>query len=343
MLLHWFTGLCSLFLFASHILSVPISAKRSLITEDVHQRITQLKEHGKTLLNQKHYQRAINYYSGMIFLVEGIKGSRATEIRQRCGLTLAECEMKLGRYSRAVARCSEVIEEASSEVDDLSAKKKSPLLVKRSKSLLRSLALAHYRRAICLKHLRKLSLAMIDLRLALKYQPDDNNILEEIVDTHFKNVTLEMDEEDVMMARLYDFVEDCQVSQPRLKMTVSLIDRLCAENPEIIPQSLTSPSSSSFFPGLGASLTGLGNPTPGLSSIGRALPDLKSMGNLFEMISGIDGETVSKAIEIVTAVTKVISKVKKTWSFLDQNKIPIIIVGSTAWILFTLLKFSFKN
>lgn len=285
----------------------------------------------------------------MIFLVEGVKGTRATEIRRRCGLTLAECEMKLGKYPRAVARCSEVIEEAAVEVHDFDpTNNKSKNNTKRSKSLLRSLALAHYRRAICLKQLNKLSLAMIDLRAALKYQPDDNNILEEIVDTHFKDATIDT-EEDAVLNELYDFVEDCQVAQPRIRLTSEVITKISEEKPDFSKRPLSGEVSTSLYPDFGSPLSGFGGlgdlvgkgglgGLAGLAGLGGS--DLKSMGNMIQMISGIDGGTVNKAIEIITAVNQVVTKVKKVWNFLDKNKISIIAVGSTLWILYTLLKYS---
>ena len=114
-----------------------------------------LRENGKFCLEKKNYSSASKYFSAILTLTEGMKGLRATEIRCRCGLILADCEIKSGKPRRAIARCTEVINDSLNYLDETKMEHKRPhkKTSSREKSILRTMALAHYRRAMALKFL----------------------------------------------------------------------------------------------------------------------------------------------------------------------------------------------
>ena len=72
-----------------------------------------LRSTGHYYLRLKDYKGAAKYYSAILQLYEGIGGSESRDVRRRCCLTLAECEIKMGNFMHAISLCSEVIEEAS--------------------------------------------------------------------------------------------------------------------------------------------------------------------------------------------------------------------------------------
>lgn len=66
---------------------------------------------GKVHLNSKDYKRAAQYYSAVIQTIEGHNGNLYADLRRRCLLTLAECEIRNGNLFHAIARCSEILNE----------------------------------------------------------------------------------------------------------------------------------------------------------------------------------------------------------------------------------------
>ena len=76
-----------------------------------------LRSTGHYYLRLKDYKGAAKYYSAILQLYEGIGGSESRDVRRRCCLTLAECEIKMGNFMHAISLCSEVIEEANLTVE----------------------------------------------------------------------------------------------------------------------------------------------------------------------------------------------------------------------------------
>lgn len=228
--------------------------------KDLLEKINQLREIGKDALKMKRFDDAIQYYSAILNLLEGISGDEAVDLRRRCGLTLAECELKTGNFYQAVARCSEVIDEASNflqeniiEVESrsenpykyerktltnttanfpttevgsskLSSKKMASKVDKEQQLLRKSLSAAYFRRAKSLKSLNKKEFACLDLNTAKFFQPQDEKIARELSDLNQYEVNKELIK--VKEVDLRDFTEECQVSFPRISLSSKEITNL---------------------------------------------------------------------------------------------------------------------
>ena len=129
---------------------------------------------GKTYLSSKQYSKAATCYAAVLQVIEGIGGAESGSIRQRCSITLAECEIKLGNLYGAIARCSEVIDECpipyldnhSSDSRTLSpgtGGSHESMNIAQNQLIRKVLSQALYRRAIALYRLEEPELAMIDL------------------------------------------------------------------------------------------------------------------------------------------------------------------------------------
>ena len=133
---------------------------------------------GKTYLSSKQYSKAAICYAAVLQVIEGIGGIESGNIRQRCSITLAECEIKLGNLYGAIARCSEVIDECPVpllENPSSESRKVTPgtggsgsgsgvsINSAQNELIRKVLSQALYRRAIALYRLEEPDLAMIDL------------------------------------------------------------------------------------------------------------------------------------------------------------------------------------
>jgi tetratricopeptide (TPR) repeat protein len=322
---------------SSYILSHPIAAKKVFYDKSKSPEIATLKDFGKKALNNKLYFQAVRYFSGIMHLLEGDRSSHAQKMRLRFGLHLADSEMKLSNYERAIARYSECIEEALDELSQRCCmlgqhilKPETGKLQVEQKSLLRSLALSHFRRAVCLKLLNKLPLALVDLQLALEYQPDDNNILEEIVDIHFKHIAPEHPSRHYqsslqLMEELNDYVEECRISFPKMQVSRKLLHELISQK---VPQSVNSvyPDFSAFF----------GNNAPPVLGF-KDVSMLKHILPLF----GLSRETTHDIVRIADAFGKVFTKLKRLASFVRERRSAFICGSTVLWLLFAVLDYYF--
>lgn len=174
-------------------------------------RIAKLREKGKWFLSKRDYASAAGYYIAVLQIIEGIGGKESGSMRRRCSLTLAECEIKVGNWHNALARCSEVIEESylrtssapaaptlstartsdsaqgeseeiASNADEKTASKDTVRTANEEHDELRlAVGKAYYRRGVSLDKLGLPHLALCDLRAAHANLPDDESILRKIV------------------------------------------------------------------------------------------------------------------------------------------------------------------
>ena len=144
----------------------------------------------------KQYGKAALCYAAVLQAIEGVGGAEGGALRQRCALTLAECEIKLGNLYAAVARCSEVIDECpegpepttplaaspsvSPDVPAPSSSSQRHLTAAERAALRQTLARALYRRAVALQRLDEPRLALLDLRAALACDPADDKVQERV-------------------------------------------------------------------------------------------------------------------------------------------------------------------
>ena len=80
--------------------------KGNVGSEKLLERGQALRNAGKKYLISKQYETAAFCYSAALQVMEGIGGYESGELRRKCGLLLAECEIKNCNYYSAIARCS---------------------------------------------------------------------------------------------------------------------------------------------------------------------------------------------------------------------------------------------
>ena len=87
------------------------SASSDTLVRDQIKQAETLRNIGKRYLSTRQYNKAATCYAAVLQVIEGVGGTESGELRRRCCLTLAECEIKTGNLYAAIARCTEVIEE----------------------------------------------------------------------------------------------------------------------------------------------------------------------------------------------------------------------------------------
>jgi tetratricopeptide (TPR) repeat protein len=158
--------------------------------EEVTERqIDTLRIKARKFLSRKDYERAALCYAGILQLNEGKGGPAALEMRRRCCLTLAECEIKVGRLDESIALCTEVIDETSTKLESLQQRSKDEndnetdidTRGEEEGDLKNYLGKAHYRRGVSLARLGLPELALLDLQEAHLNLPEDEATLDRIV------------------------------------------------------------------------------------------------------------------------------------------------------------------
>ena len=134
----------------------------SINHNDIDIKSEKLRGKGRISLSRKEYDSASYYYSAALQLIEGIGGEKSAELRRRCCLTLAECDIKLGNHLQAIARCSEVIEEAPDINNNDNNNDDNNDKIKYEK-LKQALGKAYFRRGLSLQSLEKPQLALIGI------------------------------------------------------------------------------------------------------------------------------------------------------------------------------------
>lgn len=252
--------------------------------------VEQLRNEGRVHLSFKRYEEAADCYAAIIQKLEGVGGSEAGELMRRCGLTLAECEIKLGNLYDAIARCTEVINESPDDA-----------------SLQQTLGKAFYRRGVSFHRLDMLKFAYVDMLQASRYLPEDAKVASTIL-TLEESLNTTASELKAIEEELQDAVEEATLKFPRRQFTKKELRNIInngALEPEdgqgALPDFMNSlgqfgdagAASSPFdlqslFRGagdLGASpLGGLG----GLSGILSSVMEPANMKNYMEMFSAVN-------------------------------------------------------
>jgi hypothetical protein len=188
------------------------------------------------------------------------------------------------------------------------------------------MALAHYRRAMALKFLNKLDLSVVDLQFALKYQPDDNTILEEIVEAHFRSNEIETKNvAEISQEELLDFAEQCLVEQPRPTFTLEKITELSKKNESAIFQEQKQRISMERY-----RPNGMMDMSSLLGNAGGLLGNLPF---------GLSPETIQDAQEIFTAVMKVYRRVHRSIRWVVQNRDKLLIAFSVISLFFVVNRY----
>eukprot|EP01039_Chlorochromonas_danica_P000682 gene682-738_t len=329
--------------------SLPLSSNQKV-------KIDRLRDQGKQCLALRQYTEAIQFYSAILQIVEGLPGEDSFELRRRCGLTLAECEIRAGNYHQAVARCSEVIEECVNFADSLPKKtkrKKAKKVTMDSIDLDKTLNRAHYRRGLSLKKLNELRIALIDMKKAAEYHPDDKQTLKELAFLKAKVGTMTSAHVEEEESKLQDFVEDCQVQYPRQRYTRKQLEKMFSSMRSSSTSS--SPSSSFSLSPSSQSLSPFGDFSKGLegfgdfgSMLGGSPPDLSQMlrglgGNdggsgmiefALQNLLGWDAQTVKRVTSIFNLCQSIYKKFNLVYTKVIQYRDIVLLIATVAWAIY---------
>jgi tetratricopeptide (TPR) repeat protein len=306
---------------------------------------------GKTYLSTKQYSQAASCYAAILQVLEGVGGVESGELRRRCGLTLAECEIKAGNLYSAIARCSEVIEECPDVLDEEGQSEGNSGQSSEISKLRQILGQAFYRRGVALSRLEEPHLALLDLQEASKKIPNDMKIIQriEISESIIMNYNSSdsISSESELVEQLQCIVEDAQSNYQRSYFSKKQISFLL-NKPLRTTLSKNKKNLSSGLEGLGdlfgagsSSLGGAG----GMGGLGSLLGNsdgkgmMGNIGMLLQMFGGFDKETVKLIEEIVKAITDVFQIFKKTFELIMKNKHYIILAVTFVWVITSLLPY----
>lgn len=292
----------------------------SSISNPKMQLASSLRENGKSFIFSKDYKNAVKCYSAVLQVMEGVGGEESGELRRRCGLTLAECEIKLGNLYQAIARCSEVIEEAPFEYDV------------KDEGNRQAIGKAYYRRGVSLKRLGKPILALIDFRESQKIFPDDRKVLKEIeliendleILKDFQENNIDRYKEDLL-----DIIDMAQLKYPRINFSNQQINML-ADNFSGRQVSNEMNSIDSIMPDSSIDFGSLFGQVGGLGALGSS-----GAMSLLGSILGIDAKTTEQVTEVFKAIAGAVSVFKKFFRIVSQYKAKLVLFLTMFWILAT--------
>ena len=307
-----------------------------------------LRNIGRSYLSTKQYGKAASCYAAVLQVMEGVGGTESGELRRRCGLTLAECEIKSGNLYAAIARCSEVIDECPS-IDDGDSMDEEEEKFDERRKLRQVLGQAYYRRGVALSRLDEPDLALLDVQEASKQIPDDFKILQrlETLESIIMNFNRENDPEQSIVKeeleeQLQCIAEDAQANYQRAyfsrkqisnllqrKQGASSIGLIGRDSPIPFPPNMG--GMGDLFAGGMSSLFGLQGNMTGAGGI------LGKMGMMLKMLGIIDNDTVTLLAEIETAVTSVYKTFKDSYRWIKVHIPQILVSMSIIWLAVTFL------
>jgi tetratricopeptide (TPR) repeat protein len=303
---------------------------------------------GKTYLSTKQYSQAALCYAAILQVLEGVGGIESGELRKRCGLTLAECEIKAGNFYSAIARCSEVIEECP-EITDEEGQSEGNISESSEITKLRQvLGQAFYRRGVALSRLGEHLLALLDLQEASKKIPNDMKIIQRIEIsqsiTMNYNSSDNMSSESEIVEQLQSIVEDAQSNYERSYFSKKQIHNLLNKKQSLSTTlSKNKKSPSPGLDGLGdlfGGIGGLGGMAGGTGGIGGGgLGGMMGYIPMLLQMGGFDKETAKLIEEIVKAITDVFQIFKRTFKLVMKNKHYIILAITFVWVITSLLPY----
>lgn len=196
-----------------------------------------LREMGRLHLNSKDYRKAAEYYSAVLQSIEKETGSISEELRRRCSLTLAECEIQSGKLFHAIARCSDILNDCPDP--DGNGKIINSFRFNKTEGLQNVMSKALYRRGLSLMRLNKPHLAVIDLNTSLQLKPDDKLVKEKLATAKKESsFSLESVSTSSIGEELEDLIEECQVNYPRTTFSREQLDALVSPKNTYNPPSI---------------------------------------------------------------------------------------------------------
>eukprot|EP01036_Dinobryon_divergens_P032668 gene32668-42309_t len=281
---------------------------------------------GKVFLNSKDYKRAAQYYSAIIQTIDEENGNVFSDLRRRCMLTLAECEIRNGNLFHAIARCSEILNECPDPTFSLDAVNNlSSADVRDTDFLQNVMSKAFFRRGISLLKLNKPHLAVVDLNTSLNLKPNDSIIIKELAIATKKSTTAMHDGSGSFnvssVARigdeLADLVDECQINYPRTSFSRAQIQALASSSRSQSQRSLSNPQQyapsgpdGDMFGGMGMDTANLFPGGGGLMNMlsGGKGGSLGSVSNILSLLSSmgvLDPTTASRLEGLVSTLAKI--------------------------------------
>lgn len=325
--------------------------------DDVLAKINNLRRKGRTSVRNKQYQSAIQCYSAILQIVEGVSDEEYSCIRRRSALTLAECEVKEGNLRKAIARFSEVINEAPLSVDrwSTSYSPNSTRSIDHTDSeISRAIAKALFRRGLSMKQLNYHYYALLDLQESLKYNPDSVQAYEEIAALEASDEVIALSRSNESEASLIDkhidMIEEYQLSYPRTTLSdhqlnllvnhVSANDRRGYAAADYAPSSAVTSSRAPSFPtNPFSSLMGF-DTTPSADSgllasssgSGLSMNSLIKLVPLIGSMLGVEATTIGTISEVLQAIVVTHQRFSKLVKYVNDNRQAILLIFTLVWV-----------
>lgn len=309
--------------------SLKASPSINIPDQSNYNRIESLRKQGKELLFQKSYAKAYRYYAAVLQLAEGFGDIKHRDIRKRCILTLADCDMKAGRLHEAVARCTDFIEEFSPRLAKENITDNSESFGVDNVSLAKAL----YRRGVSLVRLGRTDLALFDLRAAVLCDSTDEKtkrVLEN-VEVNLGPDKLNEASIDSRDSELWDIVEEGQQSYVSLRLTKVEIDKLLQP-----ANSAPGSSRSGLDMGFGLSdLLGSSGGENGMDGLSRILP-------LVQTLTGIDSKIITEIGDYARMFMDFVKKAQRVMDSLKKHSRTITAGFVLLWIISSVFGFVFS-
>lgn len=339
-------------------------------------KINNLRRKGRTSVRNKQYQSAIQCYSAILQIVEGVSDEEYSCIRRRSALTLAECEVKVGNLRKAIARFSEVINEAPLSVDRWSASyspNSTGSIDHTDSEISRAIGKALFKRGLSMKQLNYHYYALLDLQESLKYNPDSVQAYEEIAALEASDEVIALSRSNESEASLIDkhidIIEEYQLSYPRTTLSDHqlnlLVNRVSSNDrrgyatanygPSATVTSSRASLSSPFPTNPFSSLMGFdtpGTPSPGgadsgslASSSGSGL----SMNSLIKLVPligsmlGVEATTIGTISEVLQAMAVTYRRFNTLVKYINDNRQAVLLIFTLVWVCISVILPSVGN
>ena len=282
----------------------------------------QLRNQGKLHLLHGKYDEAADCYAAVLQSLEGTGGDEVGDIMRRCGLTLAECEIKLGNLFDAVARCSEVIDD-------------TPLHTNNGPNTRHILAKAFYRRGVAFFRLNMPEFSFLDMRKAAEYSTNDTKVARYI---NSLGKTVSMTNISHVEDQLQDTIEEALSHFPRRVFSKSELVEMIGghvgrkSKRKSVVTDLWQQDSNSIHSKESIDFEQVVQSTGGSDLFGLAnLGDLGGLGGLLSNV--FEPGNMQNYLEIFSAVQKFFSQVKTFIKYLRKNQEIALWVISALWII----------
>jgi hypothetical protein len=275
---------------------------------------------------------------------------------------LAECEVKVGNLRKAIARFSEVINEAPLSVDRWSTSysyspNSTGSIDHTDSEISRAIAKALFRRGLSMKQLNYHYYALLDLQESLKYNPDSVQAYEEIAALEASDEVIALSRSNESEASLIDkhidMIEEYQLSYPRTTLSdhqlnllvnhVSTNDRRGYAAADYAPSSTVTssraPLTSSFPTNPFSSLMGLDtNPSADSGLLASSNGSGLSMHSLIKFVPligsmlGVEATTIGTISEVLQAIVVTHQRFSKLVKYVNDNRQAILLIFTLVWV-----------